>query len=159
VRNISSEVSRNARLAGVFCWNVLIALFGTQIFTIPLAPFLLKRPIYLYTLQADIVSAAFALGLGYIVFLRSRAAPAKWVWLLGVCWLGQRGVLWWLEQRGLSASIRHSIYWEMSGGGSEFEAVRFADWAGYTLPFLELTFYSVGAFACSRLRNHDVHAG
>src|SRR5450432_240922 len=145
------RVSRILRFVGLLIWNALIALFGTKMFTSPFASVFSNRPLELYTVKADAVCAAAALFVGCFAYSRWRQEPAKWVWLLGLCWFGQRASLWWLEQTDVPGTIRHNICWEMCGTGEDLDATRFAEWAGYTLPFVLTSFYSLGAFGYSRL--------
>jgi hypothetical protein len=129
------------RASGVFVLNILVAAIGTAIVEAPFYNF----PYHsapTAVVKEDVLSAVAAFGLGYFVYVRFRSDLAKWVWLGGLCWFGQRALLM-LWRRGSSESGMLGI-----NCGSDVQSCD--NWLGYTIPFLRTAFYSVGAWCSSR---------
>jgi hypothetical protein len=141
--------SRLVRPALAFFVNVVLACVATNIIAHPFSHgqvLNISQVIWKHTW----LNALASFGLGYSVYRWWKTTPAKWIWVAGLCWFAQRAIRFWWEQRTLSVlGGGHSIYWEMSGFGCEFERESCLDWLLYTLQFLRTVFYSVGALCCS----------
>jgi len=145
---------RLIRTGGMLLANLFLAVLGTVVLVSPLERFAALPRISQLILRDETMNSAASFGLGYFAYQKWRPAPAKWVWLAGLCWFGQRAFRIWLEQR-TSGSVMyqgHTVYWEMSGSGCGLDALSCRNWALYTIPLLRALFYSAGAFCCSHLR-------
>jgi len=134
----------------VFLLNVLNASIVSGILSSPFTHFG-RDSIHAAILRDQLSNALAAFGLGYFVYRTWRPTASKWVWIAGLCWLGQRAVRFWYEQRTFSVIHVYqgpSIFWEMSGNGCEFNYQSCHDFMVYTIPFLRTIFYSIGAFCC-----------
>jgi hypothetical protein len=141
--------SRLVRLALAFFLNVILACVATNILT---SPFDHGQVLNISQMiwKTTWLDALAAFGLGYSVYRWWKTPSAKWVWVAGLCWFAQRAIRFWWRQRTFSVlGGGHSIYWEMSGFGCDFERESCRDWALYTLQLLRTVFYSVGALSCS----------
>lgn len=129
------------RLAGLFLANLFAAVVGTSVLT-ALTP---VRSTFSVLLASEFV-AAFAVGyLGYLIL---KSDTAKWVWIAGLLWFGQRAVALWMNQSTVRAITGSHGTFPLLHPGPDAQSV--SDWITYTLIFLRTIFYSVGAFLCSR---------
>lgn len=79
------------RVAGLFLANLFAAVLGTGILT-ALTP---VRSTFSVLLASEFV-AAFVMGyLGYLIL---KSDTAKWVWIAGLLWVGQRAAVLWMNQ-------------------------------------------------------------
>jgi hypothetical protein len=140
------------RAAGLFLLNAVVAVLGTAIIESPFEHYAHVSSLRASLLIMDLLSAAFAFGVGYSVYWRWRPAASKWVWIAGVCWFGQRAVL--------PLDGHHVLIWEIYATNSVFpDFERLGKWSLYTLPLLRTIFYSAGAYCCSRLHGgHCSHS-
>ena len=135
--------ARAVRGVGVFLLNVVVAVLGTAVLESPFEHYAHVFSLRESLLLMDLLTAAFAFGVGYSVYWRWQPAASKWAWIAGVCWLGQRAIF--------PPDGNHVVIWEMHATNSVFlDVERLGNWSVYTLPFLRTTFYSVGAYCCSR---------
>jgi hypothetical protein len=140
--------SKLVRESGMFLLNLLLASVLPGILTSPFTHFD-REALHASMYREALVTAITACGLGYFVYRGWRPVASKWVWVGGLCWFGQRAVRFWFDQRAFSILYRgHTIYWEMSGTGCDFDMQSCTDWMVYTIPFLRTIFYSLGAFCC-----------
>lgn len=141
---------RVARASGAFLLNVSVACVATNIVTSPFSHASGVLNISQLMWEQEWLNAAASFGLGYSVYRWWKPVTSKWVWVVGLCWFTQRAVRFWFEQRAFSVlDGGHTIYWEMSGFGCSFDLQSCKDWAQYTLQFMRMVFYSVGALCCS----------
>jgi hypothetical protein len=149
-------MTRAARAIGLFLLNVVIASIATNVLVAPFARIDVNA-IASSILKRDFLNAVAAIALGYFVYHRWQPVSSRWVWLAGIFWFGRRAFAFWLEQRAVSVMYQgHTIYWEMSGAGCNFDMQSCHDWIVYTLPLIRTTFYSAGAFYCSYVRKHGL---
>src|SRR5260370_900966 len=97
----------------VFLLNVLNASIVSGIFSSPFTHFV-RDSIHAAILRGQLSNALAAFGLGYFVYRTWRPAASKWVWFAGVCWLAQRAVRFWYEQKTISVVYVNqgpSIFW------------------------------------------------
>jgi hypothetical protein len=142
---------------GEFFLNFLIAAIVTDIVASPFHFQPSRNAIGTYVLRKDCLDAAAAFCLGYFVYRRWKWNSAMWVWVVGLCWLGQRTALYWFTQHGPLSGLHGSwsVYEHMSGFACAFDSQSCWDWAVYALLFLRTTFYSAGAFLCLLFRRHE----
>src|SRR5580692_6358201 len=89
------------RSGGMFLGHLLAALIGTGIFESEIYRIFAPSTSNGRLLKATILSAAIAFALGYFVFWKWRSQSAKWLWIIGLCWFGQRAVRYWIGQSSL----------------------------------------------------------
>jgi hypothetical protein len=127
-------VSRNLTLLLVFLSNLIAATIGPAILE---APFVhMDQPLSESVLRADYLSAASALGLGYLIRRTWRNPSAKWVWIAGFVWMAQRIFV-----------IGPHIPVLSCGPGVR----SCTDWITYTIPCIRTACYSCGALLFDRL--------
>jgi hypothetical protein len=131
------------RATGILLSNLLIAVFGTEIVADTVMRYIhtfQPLPSETAMLKADTVSAVFAFGLGFSVYLRWRPAVSKWLWLAGLVWYVPRALT--------TLNVNHE---SVFGGPSEppIALHSLADWARFTLSCIRTIFYSTGAFCGS----------
>ncbi len=137
------NTSKSLRAALVYFLNLLVAAVGTDALGSPF--YHLFHP---KTLQAPLVRESFinpvvAFGAGCFVFYRWRPAPAKWIWVSGVCWFGLQVFL-------TPGGTQRPVFSDVSGVTcfSDPGAVNCSNWVVITIPLLRTVFYSAGAW-CS----------
>jgi hypothetical protein len=92
-------------------------------------------------LEADLLIAVVAFGLGFAIYRRWQPEVSKWLWLAGVCWYLPRALLTLKTSQG-----------SVLGGSVGAVSPNFQDlveWVEFTDPCLRTVFYSAGAFCCS----------
>ncbi len=101
--------------------------------------------------RENILSTVSALILGYVAYTLRPHESAKWLWVGGVVWAGQRMLLFWNQSRTLRiVGASHSLYWEMSGQGCTSGLTPSCDsWLGYTVLAIRMICYSAGAWCAA----------
>jgi hypothetical protein len=131
--------------------NIVTALIGTAILESDLWHIVPSTAVSTLNAKEYVVSTFIPLALGYFVFWKWRYPAAKWVWIAGVVWFGQRALLYWVsEAPSRLLGVRHSVFREMSGIGCiNGEWLSCNDFLGYTVLCIRIVFYSAGAWCCS----------
>jgi hypothetical protein len=143
-------VPKPLRIAGLFLANLFAAVVGTAVIEAGIS-FGISNPKTIGLLVAKDLIVAFALG--YFSYFKLKSATAKWVWVAGLCWFGQRAIGLWLDQgtvRRLTGNhdmAPSGLLWPTA------DAQSFSNWITYTIPFIRTVFYSAGAFCCSIFTN------
>lgn len=151
-------IRKSARLVALFVFNCIIALGATAIISsdIRFNPHATRT----FAFKEDVADSIVALGVGYFVYRRWQYASAKWVWIAGLCWWGQRALSLWFHQHGPLVPLHAgaSVFWDMSGAGCPLDRQSCRDWTGYTILSLRVCFYSVGAWLCRWFGKHEAAA-
>jgi|SRR5579871_48168 len=141
--------SKRVRFALAFGVNLIVACVATNILSSPFSHARSGNISQMLWSHVWLDSLA-AFGLGYSIYRWFKPAAAKWVWIAGLCWVVQRAVRYYWEQRTYSVLAGgHSVFWEMSGLGCDSTVESCRDFGLYTLQFLRTVFYSLGAICCS----------
>jgi hypothetical protein len=138
-----TPAARTFRAIGAFLWNLLTAIVGTTIIDAETHSIFPPPTLAGRLLREDILGAIVAFGLGYFVYYKWKSTSAKWIWTLGVFWLGLRAL-------HVVAGAHGTLFAEIFGGRAVLDAPSFNDWDFFTLPFFRTVFYSAGAFCCYR---------
>lgn len=99
----------------------------------------------------DLLSAVAALVIGYAAWTLRPHESAKWLWIGGLVWVGQRILVFWHQSRMLRVvGASHSVYWEMSGQGCQSGFTPSCDsWLFYTIMATNMICYSAGAWCAA----------
>lgn len=134
-------IPKPLNVTGLFLANLIAAVAGPPIITafIPVPPTL-----------SLILSKEFVVtfALGYLSYLIWKSTTAKWVWIAGLCWFGQRAVVLWTNQSAVRAMTGSHGAFPLLYPGPDPQSS--SDWITYTLVFLRTVFYAGGALLCSR---------
>ena len=136
---------RTVRFVAVLFLNVFVALFGTAIVQSPLAHLFRLHSINQIVLRSFLLDAGAAFVLGYVVYRSWQPLAAKWVWLVGTCWLAYK----------LAPMLAHGQYsiWTAFSGvdcNNGLTAAGCENWVRFTIPTLHLSVYSFGSILCAR---------
>jgi hypothetical protein len=136
-------------VAGLLLINILLGIFGTAVVESPIYVLWPVHTLPAILLRGYLLSAICACFLGYLVYRRWQAAPAKWIWAIGIGWLGFRAIL-------LLAAEPTSVWSSFSGSGCRdgLHAISCMNWFVFTMPALRLVAYSAGAILCSNLKHN-----
>jgi len=137
---------RTVRFVAILLLNALVALFGTAMVQSPFAHLFRLHSINQIVLRSYLLDAAGAFFLGYIVYRSWQPVAAKWVWLVGTCWLAYRLAL-------MVGYGQYSIWTTFSGVdcNNGLTAAGCENWIQVTIPALHLSAYSFGSILCARL--------
>ena len=137
---------RTARFVAILLLNVIVALFGTAIVQSPLAHLFRLHSINQIIFRSYLLDAGAAFVLGYIVYRSWQPLAAKWVWIVGTCWLAYKLAL-------MLAYGQYSIWTAFSGVdcNNGLIATGCENWMRFTIPALHLSAYSFGSVLCARL--------
>jgi hypothetical protein len=143
------------RIAGLFLANLFAAVFGTAVMESGIALKIFHPKTLNGSLLAEeFTSSIVAFVLGFFGYRFLKSATAKWVWIAGLCWFGQRVLGLWLDQsavRTLTGDHGIAIWGLPWSHPRPDDSLGLSIWTGFTLPFLRTMFYSGAAFCCSRL--------
>jgi hypothetical protein len=135
---------RLLRETGLFVFHLFIALMGTAVVESSIFPLIRGDTPRMFLFQANLLNASIAFAWGYFVYWRWQTAPAKWIWVAGLLWFGQRLLL---------HAKYGSMVWEMSGIGcaEDHDPSACESFLVYTLLALRVVSYSAGALSCLNL--------
>jgi hypothetical protein len=135
------SVGSALRAVGVFLGNLLTAMLTTAILTTEASSIFNPKPDRMLLFD-DCFSAIVSFGLGYFIYRKWRFASAKFVWIVGACLFGLRATHVVIGYHG-------TLFAEVFGRVSDIPNVE--DWSSFTIPLVRTSFYSIGAFSCSRI--------
>ena len=123
-----SSTGQSARALWTAVLNLLIAVVGPHIVEYPLWHYVhFALPGKGLVVVGDLVTCVTAFTLGYIVYMQSEAAVAKWLWLAGVCWFVPRALL--------MMDGTHGSFYELPGTPVVADPQNMANSIEFTLPF------------------------
>jgi hypothetical protein len=139
---------RSVRAVGVYLLNLIVAVIGTKVVEDPFDHFIhFSDRTSAVVLKADFLTSIVAFALGYLVYRRWQPASARWLWVAGAFWFV-------LGALHIVGGRQGTMLWEISRSPFPLDLDSFVNWSKFTLPLLRATFYSAGAFCCSRIEGH-----
>src|SRR5437879_5453278 len=87
-----TTIRQYSRAAGLFSMNLVFAVLGTDVVESTFEQYAHVASSRESLFIMDALTAAFAFGLGFSVYLRWQPTSSKWIWLAGVIWLLQRAL-------------------------------------------------------------------
>jgi len=138
------------RYVSILLLNAVIALIGPAIVVSPFAHLFRPNSINQIVLRTYFLDAVGALLLGYLIYSVWQPEPAKWVWLIGTCFVAYKGSL--VVIHGQSR-LRSAFSGTECRGG--LMAAGCQVWLHFTIPALHLAAYSLGALLCARLSSKE----
>lgn len=146
--------ARSVRGVGAFVGNFLAAAFGTAVFTSEWSYVFRVHSAAEALRKEYVISAVFALALGYFVTWKWRLASARWIWTAGALLFGAAAIAFWRQHVSVVTGepTLLAVAQRIIGPSYLMRETIFA------IILMRTLFYSMGAWLCSAFPPSRVRA-
>jgi hypothetical protein len=131
------------RRAAELCLGWLIAVFGTAVINSPLSKLYRPQSINAVLVRELSLSVIVSALLGFLIYHRWQTDTARWVWIIGLAFLGLRSLLL------LLGGSEGGLWFQISGVAcGEGFGIACRNYFVVTIPSVRAISYSAGAWVC-----------